>query len=90
MVGFAAETEKVEQHALAKLERKRLDMIAANQVGEGMAFDQDDNSLLLLWPGGREQLATCGKLELARQLVSRIAAAALDRHPPATAMEAAR
>ena len=90
VVGFAAETEKVEQHALAKLERKRLDMIAANQVGKGMAFDQDDNSLLLLWPGGREQLATCGKLDLARQLVSRIAAAALDRHLPATTKEVAR
>jgi len=42
-------------------------------VGEGLAFDQDENSLLLLWEGGREELATCGKLELARKLVARIA-----------------
>lgn len=75
VVGFAAETEKVEEHARLKLERKRLDMIAANRVGEGIAFDQDENALLLLWQGGREELATCGKLELARQLVARIAAA---------------
>ncbi len=75
VVGFAAETEKVEEHARLKLERKRLDMIAANRVGEGIAFDQDENALLLLWPGGREELATCGKLDLARQLVARIAAA---------------
>ncbi len=34
-VGFAAETENLEAHALAKLEDKRLDMIAANLVGEG-------------------------------------------------------
>ena len=75
VVGFAAETQDVEQNARAKLEGKRLDMIAANRVGDGIAFDQDENSLLLLWQGGREELATCGKLELARKLVARIAAA---------------
>jgi phosphopantothenoylcysteine decarboxylase/phosphopantothenate--cysteine ligase len=65
----------VEAKARAKLAGKRLDMIAANRVGDGVAFDQDENSLLLLWPDGREELATCGKLELARKLVARIAAA---------------
>ncbi|MBS1200675.1 MAG: coaBC [Proteobacteria bacterium] len=73
VVGFAAETQDVERNARAKLECKRLDLIAANQVGDGIAFDRDDNALLLLWPGGREELPTCGKLELARQLVGRIA-----------------
>jgi phosphopantothenoylcysteine decarboxylase/phosphopantothenate--cysteine ligase len=73
VVGFAAETRDVEQNARSKLERKRLDIIAANRVGDGIAFDQDENSLLLLWSGGREELALCGKLELARKLVTRIA-----------------
>ncbi len=73
VVGFAAETQDVEQNALAKLQGKRLDLVAANRVGAGLAFDQDDNSLLLLWEGGREELATCGKLELARKLIARIA-----------------
>lgn len=73
VVGFAAETQDVERNARSKLECKRLDMIAANQVGDGVAFDRDDNALLLLWPGGREELPSCGKLELARQLVGRIA-----------------
>jgi phosphopantothenoylcysteine decarboxylase/phosphopantothenate--cysteine ligase len=73
VVGFAAETQDLEQNALAKLQGKRLDLIAANQVGEGLAFDQDENSLLLLWEGGREELATCGKLELARKFIARIA-----------------
>jgi len=73
VVGFAAETQDVEQNALAKLRGKRLDLVAANRVGDGLAFDQDENSLLLLWQGGREELATCGKLELARKLVARIA-----------------
>ena len=73
VVGFAAETQDVERNARSKLECKRLDMIAANRVGDGVAFDRDDNALLLLWPGGREELPSCGKLQLARQLVGRIA-----------------
>jgi phosphopantothenoylcysteine decarboxylase/phosphopantothenate--cysteine ligase len=73
LVGFAAETENVEEYARAKLERKRLDLIAANQVGAGLGFEQGDNALLLLWPGGgREQLARADKRDLARRLVARI------------------
>lgn len=74
VVGFAAETERVEEHARAKLARKRLDLIAANRVGDGLAFDRDDNALVVLWDGGREELATAGKLELARRLVAMVAA----------------
>jgi phosphopantothenoylcysteine decarboxylase/phosphopantothenate--cysteine ligase len=73
VVGFAAETENVEENARAKLARKRADMIAANRVGDGLAFDCDDNSLLVLWAGGREEIASCGKSELARRLVALIA-----------------
>ena len=72
VVGFAAETEHVEVHARSKLERKRLDLIAANQVGRDLGFERDDNALLLLWPDGREQLAQASKRELARQLIARI------------------
>ena len=56
VVGFAAETQNVERNALAKLEGKKLDMIAANQVGEGLAFDCDDNALTVYWPGGKREL----------------------------------
>ncbi|GAA0710680.1 bifunctional phosphopantothenoylcysteine decarboxylase/phosphopantothenate--cysteine ligase CoaBC [Dokdonella soli] len=73
VVGFAAETENVEAHARDKLERKRLDLIAANQVGAGLGFERGDNALLLLWPGGREELPRADKRELARQLLARIA-----------------
>ena len=73
VVGFAAETENVEENARAKLVRKRADMIAANRVGDELAFDCDDNSLLVLWAGGREEIASCGKSELARRLVALIA-----------------
>lgn len=75
MVGFAAETNDVEKHALSKLERKRLDLIAANEVGETKCFERDDNALTLLWPGGgRLELGSGAKTELARALVDVIAA----------------
>jgi phosphopantothenoylcysteine decarboxylase/phosphopantothenate--cysteine ligase len=75
VVGFAAETENVEAHARSKLERKRLDLIAANHVGADIGFERDDNALLLLWPdGGREELALTSTRELARSLIARIAA----------------
>jgi phosphopantothenoylcysteine decarboxylase/phosphopantothenate--cysteine ligase len=72
-VGFAAETADVEAYAQAKLEAKGLDLIAANYVGEGAAFERDDNALTLLWPGGgRRQLARADKGTLARELVRTI------------------
>ncbi|MFO1375646.1 MAG: bifunctional phosphopantothenoylcysteine decarboxylase/phosphopantothenate--cysteine ligase CoaBC [Steroidobacteraceae bacterium] len=70
VVGFAAETEKIEEHARSKLERKKLDMIAANYVGNGRAFDREDNALVVLWPGGRRELDNCSKIELARRLIA--------------------
>ena len=69
VVGFAAETNAVEQHARGKLTAKNLDMIAANEVGHTKAFDCDDNSLLVLWRGGgRVELPSSSKRELARLL----------------------
>jgi phosphopantothenoylcysteine decarboxylase / phosphopantothenate---cysteine ligase len=73
VVGFAAETTNVEAHALAKLERKKLDLIAANEVGAERAFDRDDNALLLLWSGGRHELSLKSKGELAREFIAFIA-----------------
>jgi len=73
VVGFAAETQNVERNALAKLEGKRLDMIAANQVGDNLAFDCDDNALTVYWPAGKRELARASKREVAAGLVSVIA-----------------
>jgi phosphopantothenoylcysteine decarboxylase / phosphopantothenate---cysteine ligase len=73
VVGFAAETESVEQHARAKLLKKNLDMIAANEVGHDKAFDCEDNQLIVLWRTGRRDLARASKLTLARQLVALVA-----------------
>jgi phosphopantothenoylcysteine decarboxylase/phosphopantothenate--cysteine ligase len=78
VVGFAAETNDVEENARSKLKRKKLDMIAANQVGDGMAFDCDDNALTVLWPGGKTEVTRGPKLDVARALVALIA----ERLPP--------
>jgi phosphopantothenoylcysteine decarboxylase/phosphopantothenate--cysteine ligase len=74
VVGFAAETADLERHARDKLERKDLDLVAANGVGEGRGFEREDNELLLLWHGGDEALSRAHKRVLARRLVARIAA----------------
>ena len=73
IVGFAAETEKLEEHALEKLKKKKLDLVAANLVGNGRAFDRDDNALHLFWNGGARELAQAPKADLARELVAVIA-----------------
>jgi phosphopantothenoylcysteine decarboxylase/phosphopantothenate--cysteine ligase len=72
MVGFAAETDNVEANAETKLEAKKLDMIAANRVGPGVGFDCDQNTLTVIWPGGRKSLPAAGKNILARQLIGLI------------------
>jgi phosphopantothenoylcysteine decarboxylase / phosphopantothenate---cysteine ligase len=74
VVGFAAETRDVERHAQEKLQRKNLDLIAANEVGDCKAFDCEENALVVLWPGGRAELPCAPKLELARALVAVIVA----------------
>ncbi|HEX4388731.1 MAG TPA: bifunctional phosphopantothenoylcysteine decarboxylase/phosphopantothenate--cysteine ligase CoaBC [Steroidobacteraceae bacterium] len=74
VVGFAAETEAVEQNARAKLMKKNLDLIAANEVGHDKAFDSDDNQLVVLTRNGRHELGRAGKLRLARELIALIAA----------------
>jgi phosphopantothenoylcysteine decarboxylase / phosphopantothenate---cysteine ligase len=73
VVGFAAETNDVEENARSKLKRKKLDLIAANQVGDGIAFDCEDNALTVLWPGGKIEVARAPKIDVARELIAVIA-----------------
>jgi phosphopantothenoylcysteine decarboxylase/phosphopantothenate--cysteine ligase len=73
VVGFAAETESVEQNARAKLLKKNLDMIAANEVGDNKVFECEDNHLIVLWRNARRDLGHGTKLALARELVRLIA-----------------
>ncbi|AWB52406.1 bifunctional phosphopantothenoylcysteine decarboxylase/phosphopantothenate--cysteine ligase CoaBC [Pasteurella multocida] len=73
-VGFAAETQHVEQNAQDKLQSKKLDMICANDVSGGQVFGQDQNSLHLFWHNGSTKLALESKKTLAKQLVNQIIA----------------
>jgi phosphopantothenoylcysteine decarboxylase/phosphopantothenate--cysteine ligase len=76
VIGFAAETEKVIEHARAKLKRKGSDWIVANDVSaEGGAMGGDDNAVHLITAAGVESWPSQSKDGVARQLVARIAAA---------------
>ena len=73
-IGFAAETEKLKEHALEKLSSKRLDMIAANRVGlSGAGFDSETNEILILSPKGEKYLGKGSKRHLAGLLVEEVA-----------------
>lgn len=73
-LGFAAETQNLIEYARDKLKRKNLDMIAANLVGDGRAFGQDENALEVLCKNGRhESLPMQSKSKLALALVKLIA-----------------
>jgi phosphopantothenoylcysteine decarboxylase / phosphopantothenate---cysteine ligase len=83
VVGFAAETESVEQNARVKLLKKNLDMIAANEVGHDKGFDCEDNQLVVLSRTGRQDLGRASKLALARELVGLIAQSSAAARAPA-------
>ena len=72
VVGFAAETENVAAYARDKLNHKNLDMIAANEVGEGKGFGMDDNALQVFWGKGSQNFPQNSKVSLARSLMTLI------------------
>jgi phosphopantothenoylcysteine decarboxylase/phosphopantothenate--cysteine ligase len=74
VVGFAAETEQLEQHALAKLRAKNLDLIAGNDVAApGLGFGSDDNALQVYSAEGRRDIPRGPKPVVARALLDLIA-----------------
>ncbi len=68
LVGFAAETDKLERNAVEKLRRKNLDLIVAN---DARAFEADTNRVLILGRDRRERLPEMSKAKLAREIVKR-------------------
>ncbi len=75
VVGFAAETNSVIEYAQDKLQRKKLDMIIANNVAEqGIGFNSDDNAVTVINQHGIiEEVARCSKVKLAQRLLLLIA-----------------
>jgi phosphopantothenoylcysteine decarboxylase / phosphopantothenate---cysteine ligase len=76
-VGFAAESERVVEHARAKLVAKKLPLVIANRVQD--AVGADDSELVLVEERASVTLPRAAKLEQARRIVAEIAA----RLPPA-------
>ena len=69
LIGFAAETNDLEQNAVDKLRRKRLDLIVANDLS---AFEGDASTVTLVSPdGGIEHLPEMSKVKVAREIVKR-------------------
>lgn len=76
VVGFAAETEKVVEHAAAKRARKGCDWIVANDVSAATGImGGSENAVTLITAEGAEAWPRMAKAEVARQLASRIAGA---------------
>ncbi|MBX3594392.1 bifunctional phosphopantothenoylcysteine decarboxylase/phosphopantothenate--cysteine ligase CoaBC [Sphingomonas sp.] len=72
LVGFAAETERVIDHAVAKRTRKGADWIVANDVS-GDVMGGDANTIHLVTANGVEDWPALSKREVARRLADRIA-----------------
>ena len=69
-VGFAAETENVVANAKQKLAIKKIDIIAANLVGDGVGFNNDQNALTILTRFGKAfELPKQSKSSLAYELM---------------------
>jgi phosphopantothenoylcysteine synthetase/decarboxylase len=71
LVGFAAETEHLEENARAKLEKKGCDLIVANDVSRSdIGFDSEENEALLVFKDRIELFDKAPKHDLAMYLVS--------------------
>lgn len=74
-VGFAAETEQLQDYARQKLERKKLDLIIANNVAtEGIGFNSDMNAVTVINQQQQWDITQRSKQQLARELIALIAA----------------
>ena len=73
-LGFAAETQNIREYALSKLQAKKLNMIAANDVSDSnIGFNSEQNALSVFWPQGEKTLAMNDKYQLALQLMQLVA-----------------
>ena len=84
LVGFAAETEHLVEHAMSKLRRKDCDLIIANDVSrKDTGFDSEENEVMLCFPSGStESLPKQSKRELAREIIRRVVALATQKDRP--------
>jgi phosphopantothenoylcysteine decarboxylase/phosphopantothenate--cysteine ligase len=76
LIGFAAETENVAEHARGKLEFKQADLIVANDVtAEGAGFDHDTNVITLYSRDGSEKaFPRMPKIDAAHRILDQLRA----------------
>lgn len=80
LCGFSMETEHLVEHSRAKLERKNLDMIVANNLKtKGAGFGTDTNVVTLITKDSLTELPIMQKEEVARQLIDTILELRTDR-----------
>ena len=74
LVGFAAETDNLREHARKKLREKNLDLLVANAVGQpGSGFAADSNAAVLMDADGELEVPLTSKRELAERIWDRVA-----------------
>ncbi|EQA34689.1 DNA/pantothenate metabolism flavoprotein [Leptospira inadai serovar Lyme str. 10] len=71
LVGFSAETHKLEEHAIGKLRRKNLDYIVGNYVSkEDKGFGDRDTSVIIFGKdGSKKEIGPASKQEIAKRLI---------------------
>jgi phosphopantothenoylcysteine decarboxylase/phosphopantothenate--cysteine ligase len=73
LIGFAAETDHLREHARKKLREKNVDLLVANLVGqEGSGFAADTNAALLMDRDGEVEVPLTSKRELAERIWDRV------------------
>jgi Phosphopantothenoylcysteine synthetase/decarboxylase len=74
VIGFAAESQKLKENAIKKMQEKSMDMIAANNITQPQAgFGVDSNQVLLIFSdGATEQLPLMSKMEVAEQIMQHL------------------
>jgi phosphopantothenoylcysteine decarboxylase / phosphopantothenate---cysteine ligase len=82
LIGFAAETEQLAEHARRKLKEKSADLIVANDVtAPGAGFDHDTNVVTLFRSDGREQsLPKLTKIQVAHRILDEVVELRRSRH----------
>ncbi len=79
VIGFAAETENLENNAREKLARKKCDWILANDVSGGKVFDSDMNEILFVSANKNENWGRISKQSVAQKLVEKISLQIVDK-----------
>lgn len=72
LIGFAAETQNIEDYARGKLERKGCNMVVANDVSRtDIGFHSTENEVLCVYPAYTDLIEKASKAEIAAQIIHR-------------------